>query len=149
MSKSGTLFTIGYEGRTQDEYLARLREHGVTVLCDVRRNAISRKKGFAKKALSEGCKAHGIRYEHLPELGVDSDRRKGLTTAAEVEALFAEYTRDWLPKQSAAITKLCEWLAAGEKVALTCFEREPERCHRHCISEALESQHSTAVARHL
>lgn len=31
-----------------------------------------------------------------------------------------------------------EWVEAGERVALTCFEREPERCHRHCVAEALD-----------
>src|SRR5690606_25501465 len=44
----GTLFTIGYEGRTQEEYLALLGEAGVTLLVDVRRNPISRKKGFSR-----------------------------------------------------------------------------------------------------
>jgi uncharacterized protein (DUF488 family) len=135
---TSALFTIGYEGRTKAEYLALLTGAGVTLLADVRRNPISRKKGFSKRALAEGCTAVGIRYEHLPELGIASEKRKGLVTPADVAALFAEYERAWLPTQGAALAKLRAWLDAGERVALTCFERTPGDCHRHCVAEALE-----------
>ncbi len=134
---AGALFTIGYEGRTQDEYLALLREVGVTLLADVRRNPISRKKGFSKSTLAQGCAAVGIRYEHLPELGIASEKRKNLATQADVDALFAEYERNWLPMQGPALAKLRAWLDAGERVALTCFERVPGDCHRHCVAQAL------------
>jgi uncharacterized protein (DUF488 family) len=66
----------------------------VTLLADVRRNPIGRKKGFSKNALAQGCASVGIRYEHLPELGIASEKRKNLSTQADVEALFAEYERD-------------------------------------------------------
>jgi uncharacterized protein (DUF488 family) len=128
------LFTIGYEGRTQEEYLAQLERAGVTVLADVRRNPISRKRGFSKRKLAEGCAAVGIRYEHLPQLGISSEKRKGITTRAQFDALFSEYRRDWLPTQGAALSALRTWLAAGERVALTCFERAPEQCHRHLVA---------------
>ena len=134
---AGPLFTIGYEGRTQDEYLALLREAGVTLLADVRRNPISRKRGFSKSTLAQGCTAVGIRYEHLPELGIASEKRKSLATRAAVDALFAEYERDWLPTQGPALAKLRAWVNAGERVALTCFERVPGDCHRHCVAVAL------------
>lgn len=142
---TGALFTIGYEGRTLAEYLALLTSAGVTLLADLRRNPISRKKGFSKKALAEGCAAAGIRYEHLPELGIASEKRKGLATRADVDALFAEYDRDWLPTQGAALAKLRGWLDAGERVALTCFKRAPGDCHRHCVVEALERTYSGAI----
>jgi len=134
---TGALFTIGYEGRTQDEYLALLREADVTLLADVRRNPISRKRGFSKSTLAQGCTAVGIRYEHLPELGIASEKRKSLATRAAVDALFAEYERDWLPTQGPALAKLRAWVNAGERVALTCFERVPGDCHRHCVAVAL------------
>lgn len=70
-------------------------------------------------------------------------KRKNLVTQAAVDALFAEYERDWLPTQGTALTKLRAWLDAGERVALTCFERAPGDCHRHCVAEALgvETKH--------
>ena len=48
------LFTIGYEGRTLESYLNLLIREGTTLLCDVRRNAISRKYGFSKTTLETG-----------------------------------------------------------------------------------------------
>ena len=141
---TGALFTIGYEGRTQEEYLGLLEGSGVTLLADVRRNPLSRKKGFSKRTLAAGCAAVGIRYEHLPALGIASEKRKHLGTQAAVDALFAEYERDWLPQQGPALAKLRAWLDAGEHVALTCFEREAERCHRHCLVGALR-----VIGRHL
>jgi uncharacterized protein (DUF488 family) len=143
---TGSLFTIGYEGRTQDEYLGLLREAGVTLLADVRRNPISRKKGFSKNTLAQGCATVGIRYEHLPELGITSEKRKGLATQADVDALFAEYEREWLPQQAPAPARLWAWLDAGERVALTCFERAPGACHRHCVAEALQCAHGGGLA---
>ena len=131
------LSTIGYEGHTLESYLTILLKSGVTLLCDVRRNPISRKYGFSKNTLARGCEGVGIRYEHLPELGIASEKRKNLATQAAVDALFAEYERDWLPTQGAALAKLRAWLDAGERVALTCFERAPGDCHRHCVAEAL------------
>ena len=46
------LWSIGYEGRTPEEFLDLLRKAGVTLVCDVRRNPISRKRGFSKGTLS-------------------------------------------------------------------------------------------------
>ena len=70
---SSRLLTIGYEGRTLESYLNTLLLEGVTLLCDVRRNAISRKYGFSKNTLARACAGVGIRYEHLPEM-MESNR---------------------------------------------------------------------------
>ncbi len=132
------LCTIGYEGRTLEGYLNRLIQDGVTLLCDVRRNAFSHKYGFSKKTLAKACEGVGIRYEHLPELGIASGKRRELKTQADYDALFAAYERESLPKQNAALGKIRGWIQDGERVALTCFEKLPHQCHRHCVAEALE-----------
>ncbi|MGH7655719.1 MAG: DUF488 family protein [Gemmatimonadaceae bacterium] len=131
------LATIGYEGKTLEAYLNTLLHAGVTLLCDVRRNPLSRKYGFSKGTLSKGCAGVGIKYEHLPELGIESDKRKSLETQADYDALFVEYVRDTLPAQAAALERVRGWIRDGEAVALTCYERLPTQCHRHCVSDAL------------
>ena len=73
------LLTIGYEGRSLERYLNILLKARVTLLCDVRRNAVSRKYGFAKSTLGNACTTLGIRYEHLPELGISAERRRTLS----------------------------------------------------------------------
>jgi hypothetical protein len=139
-SRPAGISTLGYEGRTLEGYLNLLLEGGVTLLCDVRRNPLSRKYGFSKTTLAKGCEGVGIRYEHLPELGIASDERKGLDTQADYDALFDRYERESLPKQTGALTRIRAWVEEGERVALTCFERLPSQCHRHCVAEALESR---------
>jgi uncharacterized protein (DUF488 family) len=143
------LVTIGYEGKSLEHYLNQLLKAGVTLLCDVRRNPLSRKYGFSKGTLGKACEGVGIRYEHLPQLGIDSEDRKGLNTQADYDSLFAEYERSSLPKQTEALEKIRGWIASGERVALTCFESEPHQCHRHCVAEALEQEGKEFRAVHL
>ena len=67
------LFSVGYEGRSQDELVAQLREHGVTVLLDVRLRAISRKPGFSWTRLAQSLDEAGIAYRHASALGNPAD----------------------------------------------------------------------------
>jgi uncharacterized protein (DUF488 family) len=131
------LVTIGYEGKSLEHYLNQLLRASVTVLCDVRRNPLSRKYGFSKSTLSKASEGVGIRYEHLPELGIDSEERRDLKTQADYDALFVAYELKYLPHQKAALAKICGWVKEGERVALTCYELLPQQCHRHCVAEAL------------
>ena len=135
--------TVGYEGRTLEGYLAVLKAAGVTLLCDVRRNPLSRKKGFSKKALAAACAEAGIGYQHLPELGIASDRRQAIDSDADRARLFAEYARE-LAGHAGSLAKIASW-AQTEKVALTCFERQAAHCHRHCVAIALEREHHTTT----
>lgn len=137
MSQPGQC-TIGYEGWSLEGYLNLLLRSGVTVLCDVRKNPLSRKYGFSKNTLLKGCEGVGIRYEHLPVLGIASDERRALKTQADYDALFETYSRISLPKNESALRKIGGWIKQGERVALTCYERLPEQCHRHCVAEAVE-----------
>ena len=149
VSKPG-LVTIGYEQRTLEAYLNRLLQAGVTLLCDVRRNAFSRKYGFSKGTLRKGCEGVGIRYEHSPELGIASEERRGLNTQANYDALFATYRRDTLAKETAAVEKIRNWVSEGHRVALTCFELLPEQCHRRCVADELARRWGAAlVPQHL
>jgi hypothetical protein len=133
------LLTIGYEGKCLEGYLNQLLRAGVTLLCDVRRNPLSRKYGFSKLTLSKACEGVGIGYEHLPELGIASDKRRHLETQKDYDTLFATYEREYLPAQNAALDRIRRWLVDGkQRVALTCFEELPQQCHRHCVAKVFE-----------
>lgn len=137
------LCTIGYEGRTLEGFLNALIKNKVTVLCDVRQNPMSRKYGFSKSTLQKHCEGIGIRYEHLPELGIASENRRELKTQKDYDALFNAYLHENLPKQLNALEKIMSWIERGERVALTCYERLPEQCHRTCIAKELERRFGT------
>lgn len=146
--RAAGIVTIGYQGRSLEGYLNELLRDGVTLLCDVRRNALSRKYGFSKGTLSNACQGVGIRYKHLPELGVASEERQRLFTQADYQALFAWYQQKVLPRQHTVLEQIPAWVAAGERVALTCFERLPQQCHRHCVAEALERMNGPKFSPH-
>lgn len=131
------LLTIGYEGRTLEAYVNRLLHAGVTLLCDVRRNAFSRKYGFSKRTLATVCNHVRIRYEHLPGLGIDSEERRVLQSPSDYKALFASYVQHMLPNMTSALEQIRGWVNEGERVALTCFELVPYLCHRHCVADEL------------
>ncbi len=133
------LLTIGYEGKCLEHYLNQLLRAGVTLLCDVRRNPLSRKYGFSKATLSNACEGVGIQYEHIPELGIDSNKRRNLETQKDYDALFATYEREHLPRQTASLDRIRRWLVDDKhRVALTCFEELPHQCHRHCVAKVFE-----------
>ena len=131
------VFTIGYEGDSIDGYLERLIRHNVKLLCDVRKNPLSRKTGFSKRSLAAYCEKVGIEYVHLPELGIPGHRRRELNSRADYEALFEEYTREDLPLAGEAVLRLGELMRQYGRIALTCFEKVHEECHRHCVADEM------------
>jgi|TARA_R110002020_G_scaffold473858_1_gene703739 hypothetical protein len=130
-----TLFTIGYEGQSFENYLNRLLRNNVALLCDVRKNPLSRKYGFSKKALSETLSKLDIEYIHIPELGIVSDKRRSLKTRADYQSLFAEYEATTLQSEGDALNHLVELLSKYNRVAITCFEADYCMCHRGKVAE--------------
>lgn len=142
--RAPVLFTIGYEGISFEEYINRLIEQNVRLLCDVRMNPVSRKFGFSKGRLSELLPTVGIEYLHIPELGIISSKRKYLKTTSDYQRLFASYRKEMMKKKK-HLSMLIELMDKYEKIALTCFERKPLFCHRHCISDYLERKNNLKV----
>jgi uncharacterized protein (DUF488 family) len=129
--------TIGYEGRSIDGFLSALIEHKTCTLIDVRKNAYSMKYGFSKIKLSEYLSNFQIRYEHMPELGIVSERRKNLTPDG-YQKLFLQYARE-LPARNEALDEIRR-LAGTERVVLMCFEKDARDCHRGVIAEMFRSE---------
>jgi hypothetical protein len=131
------LFTLGYEGLSIEGFLLKLLENNVKVLCDVRRNAMSMKYGFAKGTLSRNCDRMGIQYVHVPGLGIESGLRKDLKTRQDYMDLFQEYEAGTLPKATAEKASVLDHLVTSRRVALTCFEADHTLCHRSRVADAL------------
>lgn len=135
--KETTLFTIGYEGRTLENYLNRLIINGVKVLCDVRKNSISMKFGFSKSQLKYACEGVGIKYFHFPEFGIASNKRKVLETQTDYDVLFDEYKATILSSTSMEQFQLLKLLKREKRIALTCFEANIHQCHRKYLAESI------------
>jgi uncharacterized protein (DUF488 family) len=112
----------------------------VRVLCDVRRNPISRKFGFSKRQLQKALAGLNIDYVPMPELGIDSKRRLNLNGPDDYEALFDDYRLTTLQTQSAALARIVQLIHDYGRVALTCFEADQAQCHRGCIADTLKQR---------
>lgn len=124
------LASIGYEGRTFENYLNALIRNGIRVLCDVRKNPISRKYGFSKSTLQNACDGIGIEYRHYPELGIPSHERTDLRYQEDYDELFARYEKTVLPNVGDTLDVITRLVEDEQCVALTCFEANPAQCHR-------------------
>lgn len=133
------LFTIGYESITLESYLKQLIINDIHVLCDVRKNAFSQKYGFSKAQLKKACDCLGIMYVHIPELGIQSDKRKQLNSQKDYDLLFDEYEKTTLKQNKAALMEIIKLIEQYNRVALTCFEKNPMQCHRSRVAKALLS----------
>lgn len=142
--KDTILYTLGYEGKEFEDFANQLLQKDIRLVCDVRNNPNSRKFGFSRKALDAHLPELGIAYVHQPELGIQQDKRKGLKTDAEYQRLFKDYEKT-LPDRKEALDQVEALLREHDRIALTCYEAEPERCHRHCISDYLDNERGVTV----
>jgi len=131
------LFTIGYEGVTLEQYLNKLIVNDVKVLCDVRKNPLSMKYGFSKSQLENACSGVNIEYIHIPELGIESDKRNQLNTQADYDKLFTFYRNTVLAKERTKQEEILNILKIKKRIALTCFEANICQCHRKHLAESI------------
>jgi len=130
-STKKALYTIGYEGISQEHYLNKLIKNDIKILCDVRKNPLSMKYGFSKNQLKNACSSLEIDYIHLPKLGIDGKKRKNLINQCDYERLFEEYNQSLNSEDaSEAIKELILLLNQHQRVAITCFEANIHQCHR-------------------
>ena len=137
-TESIPLASIGYEGRTFENYLNSLIRNGIKILCDVRKNPISRKYGFSKSTLKNACEKIGIEYRHFPELGIPSYDRTDLRCQSDYDDLFARYEKTVLHNHGDTLDVLVRLVEANGCIALTCFEANPAQCHRTRIINAIK-----------
>lgn len=129
-SNKTTLFTIGYEGVSLEEYINKLIANDVKVLCDVRKNSYSMKFGFSKSQLLAACNGVGIEFVHIPQLGIDSDKRQTLNSQSDYDTLFSQYRSEILTHTQVYQDQLMDLLTKYQRIALTCFEANICQCHR-------------------
>lgn len=130
------IFTIGYEGSTQPDLIAVLKDAGVTLLVDVRAVPLSRRPGFSKNILAAGLKEAGIDYVGLKALGTPPEGREAARKGnhARLAEIYAGQLE--LPEAMVQGARLVE-IAREQPTALLCFEREPCGCHRSLLVDAI------------
>jgi uncharacterized protein (DUF488 family) len=112
-----TIYTIGHGRHPFEHFLWLLREHEISLVCDVRSVARSRWPQYNGRVLEQLLRENDIGYEHLPECG------------GKVVVQTEDLTR--------GLERIME-LAADARIALMCSESQPltghvrprANCHR-------------------
>lgn len=133
------LYTIGFAGKTAQEFFALLSEAGVERLIDIRHHRGGQLSGYAKHpdlAYFLHEIAH-VAYVYEPLL-------------APTPELLKTYrkTKDWPGYETGFLTLMKDRGVPGTlntsswptKVVLLCSEAAPEKCHRRLVADLLAAQ---------
>lgn len=131
--------SVGYERyRSVEDFARLLARAGVERLIDVRELPISRRRGFAKTALTEALAEEGVEYLHLRGMGNPKEFRD-LYKSGQVAEGRAGYEQLLTKDRLEDLRQLAETL--HEKIsALMCVEHDEAVCHRQVIFAALQGQ---------
>src|SRR6185369_8110288 len=136
------IWTIGHSRRTIDEFISLLKANEIKVLADVRSWPGSKRyQHFNKDALTESLTAHGIRYEHFPELGGKRKAKPDSRNTAWRNASFRGYA-DYMETEQfqKGIERLLAVATEAGPTAIMCAEAVWWRCHRSLIADYLKAR---------
>ena len=125
------LFTIGYGGRTREEFIRLLGDHGVRTVVDVRLRPDRASMGIWVKAKT-------------PDKGIErvlAQADIGYRSFVELGNVFLDLP-DWQERYGLLLEKSGELLvrrleALPEPICLLCAEKRVAECHRHQIADYL------------
>jgi uncharacterized protein (DUF488 family) len=133
------VFTVGYGGRSKEEFLSLIKSNGINTVVDIRLRPDRARIGFWSKAKTsdkgiEGWLSQaGIRYKSFIELG----------------NIFLDY-HDWHERYEKLMNS-CGGLLTQQLVnipgpiCLLCAERIVEECHRKLVADFLASHYGAEV----
>ena len=133
------LATIGYESDTQSGMIGRLKAAGVEMVVDIRAVASSRKAGFSKTLLAGSLEAQGVDYVHLRDLGTPKPGRDAARDGRieEMRRIFEAHLEE--PAAALALAQATE-LAKTKRIALLCYEDDPDCCHRRIVADRIRER---------
>ncbi len=132
------VFTIGYEGKTIDDFVGQLKKAGVKRVADVRKITSSRKRDFSKTKFSETLAKNGIEYVGMRDLGTPDDVRRFYKAGGAVEEFLRRYEKyiDTVPEAM----KRLEATASERPTAIMCYENDVKKCHRQALAARLRKK---------
>lgn len=130
------LCTIGFAGKTAEDFFALLRGAGVQQLIDVRQNRGGQLSGFAKHPdLSFFLRVvEKIEYAHEPLLAPPPELLKSYREGKDWPAYEIAFLEEM---KNRGVPEKVDTVSWASKVALLCSEPGPEKCHRRLVAELL------------
>ena len=148
-----TIYTIGFSGKTINEFIQILKENEIKVLVDVRSSTVSMyKPQFSEEILSEKLKANNINYLTKPEFGMPELIRNAYLArrfTMEGTKIVGEFGYNCLKEWYKFYIKekfldFVKWLKDAGKPCLMCMERYPVpqgeqklHCHRNILADLI------------
>ena len=143
------IFTIGFTGKTAQEFFGKLQSSGAAYLLDTRLNNTSQLAGFTKKGSIEYFtrRLTDLTYVEAPLLAPEDEMLKQYRNDNDWPTYEASYLE--LIRQRNVAEELDEGLFRGGAVLL-CSERTADQCHRRLAAEFMKStRYSDAEIVHL
>jgi uncharacterized protein (DUF488 family) len=143
-----TLFTIGFAGKSAEEFFGALARAGVKRVVDIRLNNVSQLAGFTKKQdLPYLLRAlAGIEYAHEPGLApakdILDDYKKKRIDWAEYERRYNALLDERRPEASLRPEDF-------DRTCLLCSEADARQCHRRLAAEHFARVWEHVEVRHL
>jgi uncharacterized protein (DUF488 family) len=130
------LCTIGFTGKTAEEFFTLLSDAGVQQVIDVRQNRSGQLSGFSKHPdLSFFLKKiAGMEYLYEPLLAPPPDLLKTYRRTKDWPAYEADFLAVMKERRVPASLDTSSW---SSRISLLCSEPGPEKCHRRLVADLL------------
>ena len=130
------LCTIGFTGKTAEEFFALLSNAGVQQVIDIRQNRSGQLSGFSKNPDLAFFlkKIAGIEYLHEPLLAPAPELLKTYRRTKDWPAYETDFLAAMRTRGVPASVNATSW---PSKVSLLCSEPGPEKCHRRLVADLL------------
>jgi len=131
------LFTIGFAGKSAEQFFTSLVKHGVKKVIDIRLSNVSQLAGFTKKNdLKYFLKViANIEYEYVPLLAATKELmdgyRHGKVPWEDYETAYLKLLEE---RQVEKLLKPEDF----DRGCLLCSEAKPDHCHRRLAADWLQ-----------
>ena len=141
------IYTIGFSGKSAEEFFKLLIKNSVKKLVDIRLNNSSQLSGFANiKHLPYFLKLHNIEYEHkdifAPTKELLKDYKDKKVSWEEYEKVYFKILEDREVLKSIDLKEF-------EDSVLLCSEPTATMCHRRLLAEYIQKNFSDINIKHL
>ena len=132
------IYTIGFTGKTAEEFFGLLDSADAKYLVDIRLNNRSQLAGFTKKGNIEFFteKLTGMTYLEMPMLAPEKEMFGEYRKEGDWELYESRYIR---LLEERGVTESIDPEVFEDGVVLMCSERTPEKCHRRLAAEYLKA----------
>lgn len=132
------LYTIGFTGKTAEDFFSLLKNSEINKIVDTRINNVSQLSGFAK--------GNDLRFFAKEIAGISYDHEVDFAPTKELLANYRNKKVNWKEYEDAYLN-LLDMRKIIQKVnvedlhqnCLLCSEHTPEKCHRRLLAEYFKS----------